>query len=336
MKAAVVESKGTLVVRDVPNPRLEEYTALVRIIACSICNGTDHKLMTGKFPGLLDAIYPTILGHESVGTVIKCGKKVRNYQAGDVVLRPQAHVDGINSHWGGLAQFGVVVDSRAAEEDGVAVANAGIGPKQQVVPPDIDPLYATQLITYKEIWSYLKKLDVQPTDRVIILGTGPVGLTFLNFVKNVIKSYEVYIVGRRELGMKQARIWGADRRVDTRRQLMDQGPTEGFFQVVIDCAGTEEMNRFGISSLHWETAKYAPYALWDTDAPAIEELRTDPRVVEFGPSEEDVHEEVLQMVRDDILDLSALITHVFPLDRIQEGFDLLEAREAHKVIITPN
>jgi len=188
MKAAVVESKGTLVVRDVPNPRLEEYTALVRIIACSICNGTDHKLMTGKFPGLLDAIYPTILGHESVGTVIKCGKKVRNYQAGDVVLRPQAHVDGINSHWGGLAQFGVVVDSRAAEEDGVAVANAGIGPKQQVVPPDIDPLYATQLITYKEIWSYLKKLDVQPTDRVIILGTGPVGLTFLNFVKNVIKS----------------------------------------------------------------------------------------------------------------------------------------------------
>lgn len=336
MKAAVIERKGNLVVRDAPNPRLEDYTALVRIKACSLCNGTDRKLVAGKFPGLEDKIFPTILGHESVGEIIKCGKKVRNYERGQWVLRPRAVVDGLNSHWGGLAQFGTVVDHKAAEEDGVEVPEAAWGPKQQVVPPDIDPLHATQLITYKEVWSYLKKLDVKKTDRVIILGTGPVGLTFLFFVKQVIQSYEVYIVGRQDMGMRQARLWGADRRVDTRRQLMDQGPTEGFFQVVIDAAGSEEMNRFGIASLHWETAKYAPYALFDPEEPATEELRTDPRVVDFGPAEEEVHDEVLQMVRDGVIDLPALVTHTFPLDRIQEAFDVIEARQAFKVIVTPN
>jgi len=338
MKAAVVQSKGNLVVQDVANPRLTDYSALVRIVACSICNGTDRTLIAGKFPGLMDAIFPTILGHEGAGHVIKCGKKVRNYERGQLVLRPHAQVEGVNSNWGGFAQFGLVYDQEAAAEDGVELPGiqVNLGRKQQVVPEGLDPLHATQLITYKEVWSYLKKLEVQPTDRTLVLGTGPVGLTFLFFLKRVLEVEEVYIVGRRELGLRQARLWGADRRVDTRRQLMDQGPTEGFFEVVIDCAGSAEMNRFGVASLHWQEAKYAPYALPDTDAPEIEELRTDPKVVDLQPTEEDAHDDVLKMVADETIDLSELVTHVFDLDRIQEGFDLLEAREAMKVVITPN
>lgn len=336
MQAAVAKGKNKLVVKEVANPRLEDYSALVRITACSICNGTDRKLLEGKFPGLRDSIYPTILGHESVGTVIKCGKKVRNYKGGDVVLRPQARVADVDSHWGGFAQFGLVFDQEAAAEDGVELPGGGLGPKQQIVPPDLDPLHATQLITYKEVWSYLKQMEVQETDRVLILGTGPVGLTFLFFVKHVIKAREIYIVGRRELGMKQARLWGADRRVDTRKQLMDQGPTEGFFEVVIDCAGTAEMVRFGVSSLHWEAAKYGGYALVDTDVPELEELLTDPKVMDIHPKEEEVHDEVIQMVRDEVIDLPALVTHALPLERIHDAFELLEQREAFKVLITPN
>ena len=66
--------------------------------------------------------FPGILGHESVGKVIKVGKKVKNYKIGDLVLRPAAVYPGQRlgeyySLFGGFAEFGVATDYKAEIED---------------------------------------------------------------------------------------------------------------------------------------------------------------------------------------------------------------------------
>ncbi len=87
MKAAIVQAPGNLIVTDVPEPVFGDYEALVDILSCGICGGTDTKLLHGAFPG---QVCPTILGHESVGRVIACGSKVKNLAMADMVLRATA------------------------------------------------------------------------------------------------------------------------------------------------------------------------------------------------------------------------------------------------------
>jgi len=108
MRAAIVETPGRLEIREVPLPQPGDYQALVRMEACSICNATDHKIVEGQLPFISRDQYPGILGHESVGTVVEVGPRVRHFREGDRVLRVWAVVPGLNSFWGGFAEFGLV------------------------------------------------------------------------------------------------------------------------------------------------------------------------------------------------------------------------------------
>ncbi len=86
MKGIVTDGKGNLrLANDVPMPKVSDYSAIVRTVACGICNGTDIKLIDGHLKGF--SSYPAVLGHESVGEIIETGSKVRSFKAGDMVLR---------------------------------------------------------------------------------------------------------------------------------------------------------------------------------------------------------------------------------------------------------
>ena len=49
MKSFAVDAKGSLSIVEVPMPTLDDCTALVKIEACGVCNGTDSKLVHGTF-----------------------------------------------------------------------------------------------------------------------------------------------------------------------------------------------------------------------------------------------------------------------------------------------
>ena len=71
MKAAVFESVGKLVVKDVPVPAIKELDDIIcEVELCSVC-GTDVHIMSVP-PG--DIATPgTILGHELVGRIVEVG-----------------------------------------------------------------------------------------------------------------------------------------------------------------------------------------------------------------------------------------------------------------------
>ena len=88
MKTLIVEKDGSLRRAEVPLPAYTEKQALVRTVACGICNGTDAKLIHRKFKGFEPEQYPVMLGHEGVGEVIAVGRDVVSYNIGDKVLLP--------------------------------------------------------------------------------------------------------------------------------------------------------------------------------------------------------------------------------------------------------
>lgn len=221
MKALIVPEPGKATVENVAEPEINDYQALVRIRAASICNSTDSQILTGRFPmDWLDGQrYPGILGHEGVGEVVQVGKKVTAFNEGDVVFRPRAEVPGLGCFFGSFAEFGVVTDYRALQQDRPEVPVHFNWPMQQVIPSWVDPYEAPVLINLKECYSALRNIGVRWESTVLVMGTGGVGLGFTHMAK-LHGVREVISVGRRDERLDLARKFGADHTVNTTRESL--------------------------------------------------------------------------------------------------------------------
>ena len=92
MLAYVMGGPGKGSVTEVPDPEIGDHDALVEMVACGICSSTDKMLRLGTFRGGVG--YPSILGHESVGRVVKRGSRVRHIEVGSLVTRASAYPPG--------------------------------------------------------------------------------------------------------------------------------------------------------------------------------------------------------------------------------------------------
>ena len=121
MKAAVIEKPGYLTVKEIPEPIMGDYECLCEVLYGATCSGTDSHLIAGK-PMPFPVNYPTILGHESIGRVIKTGPKVENFKTGDLVTRVvNKPIKELDSHWGGFAERALITDHDALEKNGITI-----------------------------------------------------------------------------------------------------------------------------------------------------------------------------------------------------------------------
>ncbi|KYK43124.1 NADPH:quinone oxidoreductase [Bradyrhizobium liaoningense] len=94
MKAFVVdkyEKKGAVRLTTMPEPEVRDDDVLVRIHATAV-NVLDSKIRGGEFKLILPYRPPFILGHDVAGTVVRVGRNVRRFKAGDeVYARPRDH-----------------------------------------------------------------------------------------------------------------------------------------------------------------------------------------------------------------------------------------------------
>lgn len=335
MRIAAITSPGKIAIAEVPIPEPKPWQALVKIDACAICNGTDSKILHGHFPGM--GTYPVILGHESTGLVVEVGSDVKRYKVGDRVLRPAADPDGYVSTWGGFAEYGLAGDPEA-----FLTRNPGAGwqwTMQQVVPEGIPADEATILITLKETYSWLKRFEVGPESRVLVLGAGPVSLAFAYLAK-LFGSRLVVVAARRADARERAKAFGADRVIDLsaedlRSQAMEVTGGKGFDRLV-DAVGNNELLLRCMPMLSMG-GRIGIYGVGDATPEGFPEIRL-PRAGEysfltFNPDEPSAHGEVTVLVAQGKIRPSEFISHRLPLEEIEKGFELVASRQAVKVIM---
>lgn len=216
MFVVAVTEPGQVKLVDIPQPEPGPYQALVRTEVSALCNSTDRKLITGHFPGVKE--YPLLLGHESVGKVVVCGKKVRNFREGDravggLILNPPA---GYYSGWGGFAEYNLVTDHLAMVEDKVADEEHGwaeVCEIQSRVSTSIPIEAAVLLCTWREVYGSLFDFDIinnKRDENFLIFGAGPVGLSFVKMLNNLGKKF-IAVIDPLETKRKKALEMGANR-----------------------------------------------------------------------------------------------------------------------------
>jgi len=336
MKAVVVDRCGEAVWREVGDPpEPGPYEALVRTTAFSICNATDTHLRDCRLMGATADRCPFLLGHESVGDVIELGPECRHLRAGDQIFRPMLSRPGYGSWWGGMAQYGLVTDRRAWQEDGSPPGPGG-HQHQQVLPHEIPPDHAVALITLKEVLSYLRMIHASAGGRLLVTGQGPVGLAAVYLGRTMIGCERIVVAGRRPEALKQAREFGADAYVDTRAEGWPEVAIELLGDpagAIYETTGDVRVTAGGLEALAAD-GTLGPYAA-RTDEQALEPLPEDDRYGPRGTDESLVHEEMIAATLAGRIDPERFITHRLEPEQIQHAFGLIACREALKIVFAP-
>lgn len=340
MKGLIVPQVGSLkMAYDIPEPVMGPYDALVQVLACGICNGTDLKVIDGHFKGF--DTYPCVLGHEACGRVIAVGKKVKNYKTGDIVLRAKLRdTERYYSGWGAFAERALVTDYHAMVADGcrdVPVKHMA----EQILPPEIDPAKGQMIITLKEVYSALLRFGVSAEKTVVINGCGPVGQAMTVFCK-LLGVSRLMVSDMDEVRLERARELGADLLVNPAQEDVQQKVKQHFpegVDIFIDAVGRNELINLGLKVIGFN-GKVAVYGISPVTCAEIDwEYAPYNWSIQFVqkptfPEESAVHAQVVEYVRRGAINLDDFVTHVMSVDDFEEGFSLVKQRKAGKIALT--
>ncbi|NLV75065.1 MAG: alcohol dehydrogenase catalytic domain-containing protein [Chloroflexi bacterium] len=341
MRALLVTAPDKLEIRDVPVPEMAPWEALVRIEAASICNSTDVKILKREFVSSIPL--PLVLGHESVGTVVKVGSAVTRYRLGDRVLRAGAYYApevGINSAWGAFAEYGLVTDPDAWLTAHPGGNVGGQWQAQQIVPPEIPPAEATALINLKETLSSAKAAGINADTWVAIVGTGPVARGMCYWA-HWLRAPFLVVFGRHERHCHDFLDLGANYYMAGDQPCaVSEVKIAGkhAFDRVIEAVGSQQALEDALTLVRPDglIANYGVAQESDPPTAAVQEARAAGRIFDIAVREQDEHETVLECVRKGELDLRKWITDVLPFERAQEAFDLVRNKRSLKAVLTFN
>jgi threonine dehydrogenase-like Zn-dependent dehydrogenase len=323
--------------RELPIPAFGDYQALVRLRFGATCAGTDLGIIDGRHPFPLP--YPAILGHESVGVVLETGSKVRFLKPGDLVARvgaPAAPELGVGSAWGGFAQYGVAIDWRAMEADGIPRERWEKARVQKLIPPWVDAREAPMMITWRETLSFALRLGVAPRSRVLVAGSGANALAFIAHFAH--DGHEVISIGSASRAADALRL-GARRALgykagDLAARLEEA--SNGSFDAIIDAVGASAEVNLALPLLA-EGGLIAVYGWHGRESYALNPFaaRRSFRVYCGGYDEPETHEEVLKRMAAGALRASDWYDAAspVPLAGIAGAYDRLRRREAYKYLI---
>jgi len=337
MRGLFATGPGQLAIMELPIPEPGPFQALLKTEACAICNSTDTKLLHGQFFG---GTWPVLLGHEVVGRVVKLGEGVTSYKLGDLVFRGnlqdnQVPYPGGRSCWGGFVEYNLVTDVWA--RDGLP---AGSPPHpQQVIPPGIDPILATALITLKENLSVITQFDVKGR-MVAIIGTGPVAQSMTLFAKKVGARY-IAVFGRREEWRSHLEALGADAYVvgeDWPRSVREivakaDGVSTGGFERVLEAVGSRSALKRCVE-VAGTRGQVCAYGVAPADEPYDPADLALPNVTVPNVTEAIAHDQMLAWVASGEVHLQDWVDAVLPLDEYARGFEMVWAKKANKVVLT--
>lgn len=338
MKALTYTAQGRFELIEKPKPEiLDPKDAVVRVTLSSICS-SDLHILHGTVP---QAEVGITVGHELVGFVESVGSEVSKVKPGDRVAVnvetfcgecfycKRGYVNNCNS---GGWMLGCRIDGGQAEYVRVPYADNGLTPIPDNVS-DEQALFVGDILA-TGYWA-AKISEISEEDTVLIIGAGPTGLCTLECVQ-LYKPQRIVICeadeSRREFVWKHYPNVNVVEPTECLEILKSLTEGRGADRV-IEVAGGEET-----FELAWRCAR--PNAIV-TIVALYEKEQILPLPWMYGKNltfktggvDACDCDKIMQLISEGKIDTTHLITHRYPLSRIQEAYDLFASR-ADNVIKT--
>jgi alcohol dehydrogenase len=302
----------------VPEPKPARGEALIRVRMAGICN-TDLEIARGYMG------FNGILGHEFVGIVERVNGPQQEWVGKRVVGEINCPcgaceycLHGIKNHCPQRTVLGIAGREGAfAEYLTLPAANLWNVPDAL---SDEEAAFTEPLAAALEI---TEQVHIRPTDRVIVLGDGKLGL-LVSLVLHLTQA-DITVVGRHEGKLKIA----GDRGIGS-VLLHDLEMTKAY-DVVVEATGSP-----GGFATALKLVKPRGRVVLKTTVAGKTEIDLAPIVIDeiqvigsrcgpFGPA--------LEILSKRLVDVRPLITEVFPFDRAEEAFERAKDKKAVKVMV---
>jgi L-iditol 2-dehydrogenase len=183
-------------------------------------------------------------------------------------------------------------------------------------------------------------VKLYPTDHVIVMGPGPIGLLVAQLVKGFGCTIVLAGTEKDQKRLETGKKLGIDHAFDiTKVDLVKEinKMTNGMgADVVYDCTGAAPAIRSGMSALK-KMGKFVQVGLTRQNLEVEYALLTQREISIIGTFGHHWNswETVLQLLREEKLNLSALVTHHFKLENWEEAFAVAERQEGIKLLLHP-
>ncbi len=359
MRAGVYREKGIVRVEEVPVPDVGDGEVLIKVAACGVC-GTDIKKIFHRY-----VEPPQILGHELAGTVVAVGRGVTKWKLADRVMsfhhipcgkcfycerrlfsqckqyKTTGLTAGFTPNGGGFAEY-VKAMPWVAERGIVAL------------PDDVSFEEATFIEPINTIAKAVQKARVAAGETVLIAGCGPIGLQFLMVAR--LNGAKLYTSD--PMAVRRAKSLTSDPMAVRRAKSLTLGALEAFDPSdgkLVEQIKTRTDGRGADAVL---VAVAHPAVVID----ALAAARPGGRVLLFAANDPvtkiefpaaavgidekeilgsysaaaDIQDAAADLVLKKKLPVMQIVTHRFPLARIQEGLELAArpTAESLKILIT--
>jgi L-iditol 2-dehydrogenase len=331
MRAAVYRGVDDVRVETVPVPEIGPGEVLIRIAVCGVC-GTDlKKIHTGSHSA------PRIFGHEMAGEIAAAGAGVTKWKPGDRVMAfhhiPCGHcyycrkktfaqcetykrvgcTAGFTPAGGGFAEYIRVMDW---------IVERGL-----VRVPDNVPLeQAAWIEPVNTCFKAVRNLHLEPDETVLVIGQGPIGILLAALARR--EGATVYTSDLYASRHEYARRFGIEHFIDASKQdagdrIRSVTDGRGADVVIVAVAGNALIRpamaaaRPGGRVLLFAATQHGE-AIIDPAAVCMDEKA----LLGSYSSSAEIQDEAAQLVLDGYrngFDLTALISHRFPLERATEA-----------------
>ncbi|MBI2050340.1 MAG: alcohol dehydrogenase catalytic domain-containing protein [Parcubacteria group bacterium] len=338
MKAVVVQSPGEVVVKDVPDPVVGDYDVLCETLAASVCGATDFHIVHND--PYHNVRYPVILGHEGIGKVIERGKKVKNFKKGDVITRIINRLprdSGYEMQWGAFAEKSIATDWQAMRDDGLDASLWHASTIHRVLPAGFDPIESTMIITWRETFSFLKRIEPKAGQVVLIIGSGATAFAFADHARNLgLIPVVVGSPGRKELFSKaNTKLYISYQDTDYVRAIASE--LNSGADIIIDAVGKsktlnhvlpllKKSGRIGVYGLD----EYLDYKI-DIAQVQGDFNYYDGRTYDEGSA----HDAIIHFIKNKRLNAWDYLdkNHVYPLEKIEDALAAGKTRKVLKSVI---
>ena len=331
MKAGFLIDKNRFECREVPTPTIAEGETLLRVSACGFCGSDIHDAARG-------CKEPKIPGHEFAGVVEEIRGDARGFKKGDAaVINPlmtcgtceycvsgREHlcharaVIGCQTP-GGFAQFAKVPTDRLRR-----------------IPKGLKPEYATLSDPLAVTMHACDLAGDLKGKNVLVYGAGTLGLFMVQMLKRR-GAAKVVVSDVAAPRLKAAAKMSATLVVDASRDPEYASVKDIVFDVTVELAGGQAptlglaIDRVRRGGLVLLVAQRPP-----TEIKCAQLLFNERRLQGvFGQTSRNF-DDALALLATGKVNADAIVTDLFPLERIQEAFDRARSTDSVKVVVKPS
>jgi L-iditol 2-dehydrogenase len=346
MKAAFLVGAGEFEIREVSDPVAPDDGLVLKVQACGVCGSDLRRWREGPS----QVVNGIIAGHEVAGIVLEVGKDVTAYSPGDhLALAPDVHCG--RCYYCRRGMYNLCDDLRLV---GITPGYPGGFAEKMVLtreilvngivhrmPNGLSFIEGTLAEPCSSVLAAQQKAGISLDDVVVIMGAGPIGCLHVA----IAKARGAFVI--------------VSEPNETRREMIQRFEPD----VIVDPFNEDLAARVGqlTRGLGADIVICAnPVAATQTQA--VEIVRKAGRVILFGglPKSNSMtsldanrihygevevvgafsyhptfHELALDAIRRRLIPADRVITHVFPLDKINDAFAMASSGEALKVVVEP-